>query len=179
MDASKLLLEEAPLNRAVNSMMDRWRKAVDLNGLTCFPSVERGMLFPSEDVDPDLYPAIRVWHESADYNTPASQFMVTDASPLVSIYLIMPIGPFKDNQYVDVQSIRECLLKKMFDSLIPPTFNNADGLEPDRFWKFTEGQTLHVEHAQPYKKHGYQVVVQPPWYVSRVDIKINVYNLER
>lgn len=170
-----LLLPPATVTRPIDMIIARLTAAVDLASQPIFKSVEYGLYIPAEDVQAFDCPAVRLWNIQEYYNIEATQFVAGDIDFTLQLYVYLWSLPTDDaGEFVRIQKIREQITLAIFHALEPPEADNPDGMEPDLFWKVPENVRVLVDYATPFRYYGQVLPQEPPWYVTRIDIPINV-----
>ena len=164
----------SPINTAVDAVIARLEALTDENGLKVFQSVEYGLDIPTKTIHDTATPAVRVWQDSDSSNMEASTFFVGHMESLLSIYVYLYAPPI-NNTYPDIQKKRTEIVKFLLRGLEYPD-DNSTGFTPANSWWFKTPQRVEVDHTAPFRRVSSNIDVLPPWYVTRIDLRIEVKN---
>lgn len=170
-----LELEESTMNLPMQSVVDRLSAIVDKASKKVFQSVDFGLYIPGDTPPTWDSPFARVWVLQESWNIEASQFVARDVDFVLQIYSYLNIPPTNAaGEYVRIQKIRQNITQAIRKGLEPQTRSNPHGMTPDRWWKVPAGVKVNVDYATPFRYYGQILPQQPPLYVTRIDIPINV-----
>lgn len=176
MNIDDLTFTSSPLNTACDAIIARLSEAVDDDGLQVFQSVTYGLDIPSLTILGEECPALRIWQDSDDYELEATHFFVGQATSVLSFYLYFHALPDSNNVYPDIQQKRTEIVKFLLRTLEYPAIDNVNGFTPDNSWWVDTPQTIRVDHTTAMRRIAGSVEILPPWYVTRIDLKIKVKN---
>lgn len=168
MDVHELRLPEANINIAVDDIIDAIGSVVDRDGQVVFRSVSRGLLLPNSVPREDNVPAIRIWHSAAKVADESVQFFSGQTCYDLSIFVVC--YSFTGG---DLQQQRERLVKAVLQSLEQPEAGSKVGLVPHSSYWF-DPQSIVIDHTSSLQRFADHLTVLPPWYVTRIDLQIQV-----
>lgn len=175
MDINDLSFVASPVNTGCDAIIARLEAVTDENGVKVFNSVKYGLDIPELTILGDKCPAVRIWQDSDIGVADTSQFFVREWVSTLSIYLYFYSLPDAYNNFADIQQKRTEIVKFLLRSLEYPDADSA-GLTPSNNWWFEAPQEIRIDHTTALRRISSSIDVQPPWYVSRIDLKIRVKN---
>jgi len=166
-------LEEAPINIAVDELLEHIATMTDRNGKPLFVDAGRGWAYPEGTPTSDMVPALRIWHQQSEALNDNQCFHLSEEDVTLSIFIY--VYSFGDQ---DIQAHRERFVRAFLKKLRWPQSSDPIGVyfQPQTF-RFVTPQAVTIDHTNAFKRISDMIAVRPhPWYVTRVDIAINVYN---
>lgn len=177
MNIDQLEFNSSQINDAVDAIIERLESMTDENGIQVFQSVKYGLDIPEQTILGENCPAIRIWQDSIDYEMEADHFFVSEGVSPLSMYLYFYALPDSNNVFPDIQQKRTEIVKALLRRLEYPALDNVDGFTPDASkWWFVTPQMIRVDHTTAMRRVAGSVEILPPWYVTRIDLKIQIKN---
>jgi hypothetical protein len=173
-------LPSTGLSRAADDIIAQIKSIKDDNGNAIFSTVQRGVILPTHD-EPrkETVPAARLWYEHVSHDIKNVQFYAQERFVHMGLYLYF--YSFAKDEYgepADLQDVCDRITTLTINYLKKNTSDpDSVGFSPSfGIWSWDVPQMVNVETTNALKKFSSNLVILPPWYVSRISFTIKVQN---
>lgn len=170
-------IDNSIVNDIVDVVENSYKTAVDNSGRIVFTDVARGLVIPKVTVPEGSGPFIRLWENRGRAQVRSVQMVDSLWYPVLSIFVGFCALPDINGQYADAQQFRNNLAKFAIRCLNLPSVS-GNGITPGNNWNFDNPQDITVDFTAPMQGLGFDVPIMPPWYVTRLDVGIEAFNLD-
>lgn len=172
MDFQLLVFPASPLNRAISDLVAHLGAIEDLNGARVFENVRPGLYIPQQEYAPrpEDVPACFIWDDSASATSNSRPMIITEAETVVSLYLLWYDFGHDSTSFGPggVATKRSAMVDYVIKKLQAPEL-----APPVPIWDWPPGGfTFTIDHTNAYRRVTDQVQLTPPWYATRIDLRI-------
>lgn len=166
----KLTFDEAAENVAINDLLTYARSLKDNKQNLVLFNADFGWVAPEGIPDEEDVPMLRIWCDSGNEPMSNNDLIMDDGRRTLSLFFYF--YAFGEEQGANIQAQRaryvRHFLTHLSDTAVLETFN-ADA------WRVDFDSVILIDHTQALKRVADYITVYPPWYVTRVDIPIEVF----
>ena len=161
---------EAPENVAIQDLLDFAEPLQDNAGNELFADVNFGWEKPEGTPTAEQVPMLRIWSDSGTEDMDNNCDLMNDGRRLLSLYFYF--YDFADETGDNIQAQRARFIRHFLSHLSDPAVQAAFHANA---WRIDFDTKIQIDHTNALKRINDYIVVNPPWYVTRVDIPIEVF----
>ena len=166
-----LVFDEISENVCINDLIAYAEGLKDNDGVAIFADADFGWESPEGIPTEDDVPMLRIWSDSGQEIDDNNSNVLTYGKRTISLFFYF--YAFGD---VNIQAQRARFARHFLTHLSDPaTLAAFNGGQTDKYWRIDFDSAIQIDHTQALKRVADYIVVQPPWYVTRIDIPVELF----